>query len=151
MCRFCFILFFLDIKSKSIFILFVKEYKIFTYYDIMETKEELITNIKEWIKIDNEILKLQTEIKERKNKKKTLSETLMTVMKKNEIDCFDINGGALIYKQNKVKKPINSKTLMSVLQNYYKNEPKHAEELTKYILDNREEQIKETIKRKIDK
>ena len=39
----------------------------------METKEELITNIKEWIKIDNEILKLQTEIKERKNKKKTLS------------------------------------------------------------------------------
>jgi|UniRef100_A0A6C0DG26 hypothetical protein len=117
----------------------------------MDTKEELITNIKEWIKIDNEILKLQTEIKERKNKKKTLSETLMTVMKKNEIDCFDINGGALIYKQNKVKKPINSKTLMSVLQNYYKNEPKHAEELTKYILDNREEQIKETIKRKIDK
>lgn len=117
----------------------------------METKEELITNIKEWIKIDNEILKLQNEIKERKNKKKTLSETLMTVMKKNEIDCFDINGGALIYKQNKVKKPINSKTLMSVLLNYYKNEPKHAEELTKYILDNREEQIKETIKRKIDK
>jgi hypothetical protein len=117
----------------------------------METKEELITNIKEWIKIDNEILKLQTEIKERKNKKKTLSETLMTVMKKNEIDCFDINGGALIYKQNKVKKPINSKTLMSVLQNYYKNEPQKAEDLTKHVLNSREEQIKETIKRKIDK
>lgn len=117
----------------------------------METKEELITNIKEWIKIDNEILKLQSEIKERKNRKKTLSESLMTVMKKNNLDCFDINGGALIYKQNKIKKPINSKTLMTVLQNYYKNEPKHAEEVTKYIMEHREEQIKEIIKRKIDK
>ena len=36
----------------------------------METKEELVNNIKEWIKIDGEILKLQNEIKERRNKKK---------------------------------------------------------------------------------
>jgi predicted nucleic acid-binding Zn-ribbon protein len=117
----------------------------------METKEELVNNIKEWIKIDNEIMKLQNEIKERKNKKKTLSESLMNVMKKNEIDCFDINGGALLYKKNKVKKPINAKNLMSVLQNYYKNDQKQAEDLTKHIMENREEQIKETIRRKIDK
>jgi hypothetical protein len=37
------------------------------------------------------------------------------------------------------------------LQNYYKNDPNIASELTKYVLENREEQIKETIKRKIDK
>jgi hypothetical protein len=37
------------------------------------------------------------------------------------------------------------------LQNYYKTEPKIAEELTKHIMENREEQIKEVIKRKIDK
>lgn len=117
----------------------------------MDTKEELVNNIKEWIKIDNEIMKFQNEIKERKNKKKTLSESLMNVMKKNEIDCFDINGGALIYKKNKIKKPINAKNLMSVLQNYYKNDLKQAEDLTKHIMENREEQIKETIRRKIDK
>jgi len=62
----------------------------------METKDELITNIKEWIKMDTEINKLQQEIKDRKNKKKQLSEGLMKVMKQNEIDCFDINGGCLV-------------------------------------------------------
>jgi len=62
----------------------------------METKDELITNIKEWIKMDSEITKLQQEIKDRKNKKKQLSEGLMKVMKQNEIDCFDINGGCLV-------------------------------------------------------
>ena len=51
----------------------------------METKEELVTNVKEWIKIDNEIAKLKAEIKDRNNKKKILTESLMNVMKKNEI------------------------------------------------------------------
>ena len=117
----------------------------------METKEQLVNNIKEWIKMDSEISELKQQIKEKNNKKKTLTENLVTVMKTNKIDCFDINGGALVYKTNKVKKPINGKTLLSALQNYYKSDPKIAEDLTKYVMDSREEQIKETIKRKIDK
>ena len=114
-------------------------------------KEQLVNNIKEWIKIDNEVAKLKAEIKERTNKKKQLTENLVTVMKTNSIDCFDINGGALVYKKNKVKKPITGKTLLSALQNYYKTDTKMAEDITKYIMENREEQIKETIRRKIDK
>jgi len=117
----------------------------------METKEQLVTNIKEWIKMDTEISQLKTEIKERNAKKKLLTEGLMTTMKNNIIDCFDINGGALVYKKNTVKKPINGKTLLASLQTYYKNEPTIAEELTKHVLDSRDEQIKETIKRRIDK
>jgi len=117
----------------------------------METKEELVNSVKEWIKMDNEIAKLKAEIKERNVKKKTLTESLMNVMKKNEIECFDINGGALVYKKNTIKKPISGKTLLSALQKYYANDPKIAEDLTKHVLDNREEKVKETIKRKIDK
>jgi hypothetical protein len=117
----------------------------------METKEQLITNIKEWIKMDTRISELKAETKELTNKRKTLTEGLVTTMKTNAIDCFDINGGALVYKKSKVKKPINGKTLLAALQNYYKGDPKTADDLTKHILDSREEQIKETIKRKIDK
>ena len=114
----------------------------------METKEQLVNNIKEWIKIDTEISQLKAEIKDRTSKKKNLTENLVTVMKTNKIDCFDINGGALVYKANKIKKPINGKSLLAALQNYYKTDPKVAEELTKHVMDSREEQIKETIKMK---
>lgn len=117
----------------------------------METKEQLVNNIKEWIKLDNEITHLKNDIKEKNNKKKELSNNLVTVMKTNEIDCFDINGGCLVYKKNKIKKPINGKTLLAALKNYYKTEPAIAEELAKHVMDSREEQIKEVIKRKIDK
>ena len=36
----------------------------------METKEQLVNNIKEWIKIDNEIGQLKNDIKEKNKKKK---------------------------------------------------------------------------------
>ena len=116
---------------------------------VLDTKEELISNIKEWIKMDTEIAKFKTEIKERNKKKTKLTEVLVSTMKKNSIDCFDINGGSLVYKQTKTKKPLNKKTLISALQDYYKNNTTLAEEIAKHVLDNREEQIKETIKRKI--
>ena len=115
------------------------------------TKEELITNIKEWIKIDNDIAKLKTDIKEKTNRKKSLTENLVVVMKSNAIDCFDINGGALIYKQKKTKKPISAKYLLAELQKYYKDQPDVATDLTKQLLDNRELSIKDEICRKINK
>jgi hypothetical protein len=117
----------------------------------METKEQLINNIKEWIKLDNEIGKLNSEIKNRKNKKKDLTISLVETMKKNTIDCFDISGGSLIYKKNTVKKAINAKTLLTALKSYYKETPQVADDLTKHILNSREELVKETIQRKIDK
>ena len=117
----------------------------------MDTKEQLVHNIKEWIKMDNEISSLKADIKTKTNAKKMLTENLVAVMKTNKIDCFDINGGALIYKKNKVKKPINGKSLLSSLKNYYKTNPQIAEEITKHIMESREEQIKETIKLKLDK
>ena len=117
----------------------------------INTKDELISNIKEWIKIDNELTKMKIEVKERTNKKKQLTESLVNIMKSNSIDCFDINGGALIYKQKKTKKTISGKFLLAQLEEYYKDKPELAKEITQRVLDNRVEVIKEEIKRKIDK
>jgi phage gpG-like protein len=117
----------------------------------VNTKDELISNIKEWIKIDNEIVKLKSEVKEKTNKKKQLTESLVTVMKSNSIDCFDINGGALVYKQKKTRRTISGKFLLSQLEEYYKEQPELAKEITKKVLDNRIEVFKDEIKRKIDK
>lgn len=117
----------------------------------LTTKEELIFNIKEWIKMDNEITKMKAEVKEKTNKKKELTESLVNVMKNNAIDCFDINGGALVYKQKKTRRTISGKFLLSQLEEYYKDQPELAKEITKKVLDNRIEVVKDEIKRKIDK
>jgi hypothetical protein len=117
----------------------------------VSTKDELILNIKEWIKMDNEITRLKAEVKEKTNKRKELTESLVNVMKSNAIDCFDINGGALVYKQKKTRRTISGKFLLSQLEEYYKDQPELAKEITKKVLDNRIEVVKDEIKRKIDK
>lgn len=115
------------------------------------TKEELISNIREWIKIDTDIASLKNEIKNKQTQKKNLTENLVKVMKSNSIDCFDINGGALVYNQKKTKKSISGKFLLQQLEKYYKDQPDVAKEVTQHIMDNREEVIKEDIRRKIKK
>ena len=117
----------------------------------VSTKDELILNIKEWIKMDNDINKLKSEVKDTTNKKKELTESLVNIMKNNSIDCFDINGGALVYKQKKTRKTISGKFLLSQLEEYYKDQPEVAKDITKKVLDNREEVVKDEIKRKINK
>ena len=117
----------------------------------VNTKDELISSIKEWIKIDSDIVKLKNEVKQKNNKKKEITEALVSVMKSNSIDCFDINGGALVYKQRKTKKTISGKFLLEQLENYYKDNPELAREIAKQVLDNRAEVIKDELKRKIDK
>ena len=115
------------------------------------TKDELINNIREWIKIDTDIATLKSEIKNKQAQKKNLTENLVKVMKTNSIDCFDINGGSLVYNQKKTKKCLSGKFLLKQLENYYKDQPEVAKEITQHIMSNREETIKEDIQRKIKK
>ena len=117
----------------------------------VNTKDELIANIKEWIKIDNNITKLKTEVKEHVTKQKILTESLVSIMKDSSIDCFDINGGSLVYKQRKTRKTISGKFLLSQLEEYYKGQPDLAKEIAQKVLDNRSEVLTDEIKRKIYK
>ena len=114
-------------------------------------KEQLIENIKEWLQIENELKELRKAAKERRERKKELTSSLVDIMKVNDIDCFDVNGGKLLYATSKVKAPINRKTLMATLQSYYKNDPTKASELSEFILNNREIKVKETIRHKEQK
>ena len=116
----------------------------------METKDQLVQHIKEWIGVDEEIKSLQKEIKQRKEKQKDLTKELMEVMKSNEIECFDLNDGKLVYTKSKTKQTINKKYLMSTLVKCLED-PKDVEKVTEFILENREEKVRESIRRKVDK
>lgn len=117
----------------------------------LQTKDQLIEKIKEWVKIDNEIRTLQKELAKRKTTQKRVSSELMEVMRTNEIDAFDINDGQILYDKRNVKKPITKTALLSILSEYYKGDVVKASEINQYIMDNREEVVREKIVRKLNK
>ena len=115
----------------------------------MTTKEELINKIREWISSDDNIKGLQKKIKENREKKKKLTDELINIMKVNEIDCFDINSGKIIFCNNRIKSPLNKKILLTSLEKYFKDNPHiDTEEISNFILNNRGIQIKENLRRK---
>jgi len=115
------------------------------------TKEQLIHTIKEWVRIDNELRILSKQQSIRKKEKQEMSESLIEIMRSNEIDCFDIKNGQIMYTKRNIKKPITQKALLNILSNYYKGNVEKAEEVNNFIMENREQVVKETIVRKIDK
>ena len=117
----------------------------------METKEELVNSIREWISLDSDIAKLQSQLKEKRAQKKRNSEQLVTTMKTNNIDCFDINGGAILYKRSVIKKPLTGRTMLPLLETYFAESNVKPEELAKFLMDNRIEKVNETVRRKVDK
>jgi len=116
----------------------------------MSDKDKLVENIKKWVKIDNEIKELKKLQNERKEIQKELSSTLMNAMKENNIDMFNMKQGSIHYKQNKIKKPITKKMLQEVLLKYYNNDLAKATDINDFILDNREEIVKETLIHKMN-
>jgi hypothetical protein len=114
------------------------------------SKDELIKNVRKWISLDNEIRTLQKEQKKRRDKKKEVSESLIDFMKENEVDCFEIKDGNLSYVKQNVKKPITKKNLLEILSKYYDGDIFKATEMNEFIMNNREEVVRESIQRRIN-
>jgi hypothetical protein len=115
----------------------------------METKQHLVNSIREWVRIDNEMRKLKSETSKRKKEQKKISESLIHVMRSNEIDEFELNDGKIMYSKRSVKKPITQKILLGILANYYQGDIKKAVDVNNYIMENREEVEVEKISRKM--
>ncbi len=111
-------------------------------------KAELIQLIKEWVQADNDIRLLNKELRNRKDGLKKISQNLMKTMQENQIDEFALKEGKLVYSKTNIKKPITKKNLMTILSKYYNGDISQAIEMNKFIMENREEVVKETIKRK---
>lgn len=116
----------------------------------MSLKDEIVDLVKKYIETDNKLLDIQRDARDLRKTKKEINDQLVEIMKNNDIDCFDVKDGKLQYAQTKTRGSINKKYLLTVLSKYFDNNNK-AEDITEYILENREEKIKESIKRKINK
>ena len=112
------------------------------------TKEELVSLIKEWVKIENDIKILQKSIKQHREKKKSLTSNLVEIMKENEIDCVNITEGKILYTNNKVKSTITKKHLFESLDKFFKNDKELINNIANHILDTRKIKPVENIKLK---
>lgn len=112
---------------------------------------DLKTMVREWVKIDNQIRGINRQLSEYRAEKKKMSEMLVHIMRENKLGQFDLKDGQIMYVKKNVKKPITQKQLLGILANYFQGNEEKATEMSTYIMSNREETTKESIKRVIAK
>ena len=92
------------------------------------------------------------ELRQRRARKRELSDQLVQVMKENEIDCFDIKNGKILYTQNRVRTALSKRHLMGCLNAYFEAHPNiDGTEIAQYVLEKREVKVKESIRHKLPK
>ena len=77
----------------------------------MDNKNAIVEYVKQWVKLDNEMRQLRDEVTSRRKLKENISNSLLNLMKNNEIDSFDIKNGRLESTTRTTKKPISKKNV----------------------------------------
>lgn len=108
--------------------------------------EQMKQVIKTWKELRAETDKLKEQIREKNKKLKVLEEMILRTMKKNNIGAVDLNssGARLLYRRSTSKATLSSKNLMGLLADHLKSDQKAAEAV-KFITDNREARVRESL------
>tara|TARA_B110000003_G_scaffold273_1_gene326 strand:+ start:25366 stop:25722 length:357 start_codon:yes stop_codon:yes gene_type:complete len=117
----------------------------------MTDKAHLVENVKNWLQIDTEIKKLQQEIRKRRALKKDMTDTLVQIMKSQDIEIMNAGESQLIRTERKTKSALSKKHLINSLLNFFKEDKETVAQLTTFIMNTRPEKTVENIRRKVVK
>ena len=107
-------------------------------------RHQLISTIKEWVRIDGEIAALRRQAKAAADQKKELTKHLIVLMKENSLDEIDLTDSKIVRKTRITKSSLNKKHLVTCLAKYYKNDDT-AKEVSEFILSARVEKTTDCI------
>jgi len=114
-------------------------------------REKLKKEVRQYIELDDKIKALNKAAKEYRKTKEELSKSILETMKQFEINDMNIKSGKLTYNDTTKKKPLNKKNLLSGLTLYFREDVDKAKDCTDFVLDNREDVSKVTLKRTVNK
>lgn len=104
------------------------------------------TNVRDWLKLDDDIKTLQRAIAERRKKKNELTPKVLEFMGKYEIEDLNTHEGKVQYAKSMITKPMNKDYIKQRLTEYLKSMDK-AEKCTKYLMENRLKEERVRLKR----
>jgi len=112
--------------------------------------EEFKKLVHKWLTIDDNIRELKKVEKELNEQRKSITPEIIEFMAKHSIEDCNTNNGKLKYSVSIHKKPINRIYLVNKLTTYLNN-TKKSEEITEFLLGNREIEEKINLRRTFSK
>lgn len=108
--------------------------------------EKLITSIKNWVQLDDEVRKLKEEIKELNDEKKTHEELVLSELEKMDEQVINISDGKLRRNVTKTQAPLKKEEIQKTIFEFTKDEQKTFDMIEK-IMSSRQVTEKVNLKR----
>ena len=105
-------------------------------------REKLKKEVRQYIELDDKIKAINKAAKDFRKQKEKLSDSILETMKKFEINDMNIKSGKLTYNERKTK---------SGLTLYFRDDVEKAKNCSEFVLENREDVSKVSLKRTINK
>ncbi len=111
------------------------------------TKEHLVQSIREWIRLEHELKQLKNKMVLLKAQQMVLSDNLIETMKKQSLGSIKLKEqhSELVYKQSVRKQGLSKKFLLDVLADYFEGSVEKASEVSRYIMERREEIVQDKV------
>ncbi len=107
--------------------------------------ESFESNIKEWVKLDNEIKNANNALKTLREKRETVGKTINTFVRENDLaeSTIQISDGKLRFKQTRVESGISYKFIQTALSELY--DDSQVEEIIAHLKKKREYKLVDEI------
>lgn len=112
-----------------------------------------VQKVKDWVELDNKILRNREDLKEVVEKKKVLEEDIITYVKNNNIENFSLNisDGHIKFAKRTTNQPLSIKVMRLLLEKF--NEERNASldvaDICQFVSDNLEKSSTLFMKRDI--
>lgn len=105
-------------------------------------------HIKHWVSLDNKIRDLNTQVKELRSKRTSLTDKINSYVNENDLNkaIINISDGKLKFQNVKTQQPLTLKFIKQCLDDCIKDE-NDVDMIIKYIKSQRETKVTEEIKR----
>lgn len=112
-----------------------------------------INRVKEWVEIDNKLLRSKNELKDNIERKKQLEEEILEYVESNKLDnlCLNITDGTVKFSKKNQTQSLSIKVVKSMLESYIdkKNKKLDVDDICDFIVTNLEKKTQIFMKRDI--
>jgi len=112
-----------------------------------------INRVKEWVEIDNKLLRSKNELKDIVDRKKQLEEDIIGYVETNKLDnlCLNITDGTVKFSKRNQTQSLSIKVIKSILESYIdkKNNNIDVDDICDFIVTNLEKKTQIFMKRDI--
>jgi len=112
-----------------------------------------INRVKEWVEIDNKLLRSKNEMKDIVERKKQLEEEILEYVETNKLDnlCLNITDGTVKFSKRNQTQPLSMKVVKSMLENYIEKKKRKidVDDICEFIVSNLEKKQQVYMKRDI--